>query len=251
MSSRSGSLSVVVRGLVLMAAVGASQIASAGNWLGYMNVYFLTSGSQQGSFIFDSSWGIADLKTTISNSNAGTIIGDQLVLEPNYNCYTDSLVGSNGDRAFWTNSSDGGVTPGPLGNKFMNANTYSETASIAVPSATFNGNVTSNTLNTSLYTAKAFIKVLDPLAGFATVLNDSVTLPTSGTFSITSNLAAFQGKLLQMGFSMDGINGNPVDSVSNGAVAVTITPVPEPATWALGATGLLAMAGLLRRRARR
>ena len=106
----------------------AATTASAGDWTGYMNVFNNAAGSQ-GGYIFGSGWGVSDLKTTISNSNAGTIIGDQLVLQPNFNCYADSLAGTNGDRAFWTNSSDGGVTPGPLGNKWMNANTYSETAS--------------------------------------------------------------------------------------------------------------------------
>ena len=159
MASSSQGLSLAIRGLALVLAVATSQVASAGNWVGFMNVFANASGSQ-GGYIFGSGWGVSDLKTTISNSNSGTIIGDQLVLEPNYNTYTDSLGGTNADRAFWTNSSDGGATPGPLGNKWMNANTYEETASIAVPSYTLSGNVTSNTLNTGLYTAKAFIKAV-------------------------------------------------------------------------------------------
>jgi hypothetical protein len=132
----------------------------------------------------------------------------------------------------------------------MNANTYEETASIAVPSYTLSGNVTSNTLNTGLYTAKAFIKVLDPSAGYATILNDSVTLPASGPFVVTSDLSLFQGKLLQVGFSMDGLNANPVNAGTNGSVGVTITAVPEPSTWALGGIGLV-VAAVLRRRAGR
>ncbi len=223
--------------------------ASAGNWIGYMNVFFNSSGSQ-GGYIFGSNWGVSDLKTTISNSNAGTIIGDQLVLQPNFNTYADSLGGTNGDRAFWTNSSDGGVTPGPLGNKWMNANTFEETASIAAPSYTLAGTVTSNTLNTSLYTAKAFIKVLDPGAGYATVLNDSVTLPASGPFIVTSNLSLYQGKLLQVGFSMDGLNANPADAVSYGSVGVSINAVPEPSTYAVLAFGGFAAAALRRRMSR-
>ena len=249
MASSSQGLSLAIRGLALVLAVTTSQVASAGNWTGFMNVFFNASGTP-GGYAFGSGWGVSDLKTTISNSNAGTIIGDQLVLEPNYNTYTDSLGGSNVDRAYWTNSSDGGVTPGPLGNKWMNANTYEETASIAVPSYTLSGNVTSNTLNTGLYTAKAFIKVLDPDAGYATILNDSVTLPASGPFVVTSDLSLFQGKLLQVGFSMDGLNANPVNAGTNGSVGVTITAVPEPSTWALGGIGLV-VAAVLRRRAGR
>lgn len=223
--------------------------ARAGNWVGYMNVFNNAAGSQ-GSYVFGSGWGVSALKTTISNSNAGTIAGDQLVLEPNYNTYTNSLTGNDGDRAFWTNSTDGGVTPGPLGNKWMDANTFEETASIAVPGYTLSGTVTANTLNTGLYTAKAFIKVLDPSAGYATVLNDSVTLPASGPFIVTSNLSLYQGKLLQVGFSMNGLNANPADAATNGNVALTITSVPEPSTYALLAMGSCA-AVALRRRARR
>jgi hypothetical protein len=237
-----------VGGLLACVAIATAQVASAGTWIGYMNVFFNASGSQ-GGYIFGSSWGVSDLKTTISNSNAGTIIGDQLVLEPNYNTYTDSLAGTNGDRAFWTNSSDGGVTPGPLGNKWMNASTYEETASIAVPSYTLAGTVTANTLSSG-YTAKAFIKVLDPGAGYATVLNDSVTLPASGPFVVTSNLSLYQGKLLQVGFSMDGINGNPVDAATNGSVSVSI--VPEPSSMAMLAAagaGCVAVARVRRRKA--
>jgi hypothetical protein len=249
MSLHSKWLSYAVRSLVVVLVAAAAQMASAGNWTGYMNVFNNAAGTQ-GSYVFGSGWGVSDLKTTISNSNAGTIVGDQLVLEPNYNTYTNSLTGNDADRAFWTDSTDGGVTPGPLGNKWMDANTFEETLSIAVPSYTLSGNVTSNTLNTSLYTAKAFIKVLDPSNGYATVLNDSVTLPASGPFIVTSNLSLYQGKLLQVGFSMNGLNANPVNAASNGSVGLTITAVPEPSTWALGATGLL-VAGILRRRAGR
>lgn len=238
-----------VRAAVACVAIATTQVALAGDWTGFMNVFNNASGAQ-GSYVFGSGWGVSDLKTTISNSNAGTIIGDQLILEPNYNTYTNSLSGNDADRAFWTNSSDGGVTPGPLGNKWMNANTYVETLNLAVPSYTLAGNVTANTLNTSLYTAKAFIKVLDPDAGYATVLNDSVTLPASGPFIVTANLSTFQGKLLQVGFSMDGINGNPVDAGANGSVSVSV--VPEPSSVALLAAagaGLVATGWSRRRKA--
>ena len=232
--------------LAAVLAISATT-ASAGNWVGYMNVFQNAAGSQ-GGYAFGSGWGVSDLKTTISNSNAGTIIGDQLVLQPNFNAYTDSLGSNNAARAYWTNSSDGGATPGPLGNKWMNASTYSETASLAVPSYTLAGTVTSNSLNTSLYTAKAFIKVLDPNNGYATVVDDSVTLPASGPFVVTSNLSLYQGLLLQVGFSMDGLNANPADAVSYGSVGVSV--VPEPSTYALLAFGGCAAVALRRRMSR-
>jgi len=222
----------------------AATTASAGDWTGYMNVFQNASGTE-GGYLFGSGWGVSDLATTVVTSNPGTINGDELVLRPNFNTYTDSLGGTNVDRAYWTNSSDGGATPGPLGNKWMNANTFVETANLAVPSYTLAGTVTSNSLNTSLYTAKAFIKVLDPNNGYATVLNDEVTLPASGPFVVTSNLSLYQGLLLQAGFSMNGLNANPADAVSYGSVGVSI--VPEPSTYALLAFGGCAAAALRRR----
>lgn len=236
-----------------LAAVAAALVASpawAGNWIGYMN-WFENAGiapvGAQGAYVHGSFWGVPDIKTTVVTSNVGTIIGDQLVLEPNYNTYTNSLGGTNGDRAYWTNSSDGGVTAGPYGNKWMDANTFEETASIAVPSYTFQGTVTANTLNASLYTAEAFIKVLDPSLGYATVLNNRIALPASGAFSLTSDLSAFQGKLLQVGFAMNGLNANIADAATNGSVSVTV--VPEPSTIAgLAVAGTIVMARCLRRR---
>jgi len=222
----------------------AATTASAGNWVGYMNVFQNASGTE-GAYLFGSGWGVSDLATTVVTSNPGTINGDELVLRPNFNTYTDSLGGTNVDRAYWTNSSDGGATPGPLGNKWMNANTFVETANLAVPSYTLAGTVTSNSLNTSLYTAKAFIKVLDPNNGYSTELNDEVTLPASGPFVVTSNLSLYQGMLLQVGFSMNGLNANPADAVSYGSVGVSI--VPEPSTYALLAFGGCAAAALRRR----
>ena len=215
-----------------------SSPASAGNYTGYMNVFFNNSGSQ-GGYIFGSNWGVSDLKTTVLTSNNGTMIGDQLRLQPNYNTYADSLAAGNGDRAFWTNSTDGGVTAGPDGNKWLVARTYVETTSISLTNYTLEGIVNSNDLNTTLYSAQAFIDVLDPLAGYATVLSQSTPLPSTGSFSVNADLTAHQGKLLQVGFMMSGVNANPVNEASFGGVTVSV--VPEPSTYALlmlGAAGL-------------
>ncbi|MFZ9935733.1 MAG: PEP-CTERM sorting domain-containing protein [Luteolibacter sp.] len=220
--------------------------ATAASWVGYMNVFENQSGSQ-GGYIFGSGWGVSDLKTTIVTSNTGTMVGDQLLLQPNFNTYANSLAGAVGDRAFWTNSLDGGATAGPGGNKWMEANVFVETASISDLSFTFEGLVDSNTLDPA-YQAQAFIKVLDPNAGYATVLNNSLALPASGSFSVTADLSSFQGLLLQTGFMVSGLNANPDNESSLGSVAVSV--VPEPGSAALlGLGAILAVMGRRRKHA--
>ena len=104
-----------------------------------------------------------------------------------------------------------------------------------------------NTLD-GAYTAEAFIKVLDPGAGFATVFNDTVLLPATGEgFSITSDLSAFQGLLLQTGFVVNGINANPDFEAALGSVAVTV--IPEPSVYA-ALLGFAALAWVVVRRRR-
>ncbi len=211
--------------------------ATAASWVGYMNVFFNDGGSK-GGFVFSQGWGVADLKTTETTSNPGTIIGDQLVLQPNFNTYTD-----NPGDPFWRDNAGAG----PGGNKWMEANTYVETNPLAVTSYTLQGTVDANDLDTSLYTAEAFIKVLDPNAGFATVLNDRITLPTEGPFVVTSDLSLYQGMILQAGFTMNGLNANIVNEAALGSVAVTLVPEPSSAGCLLGIGALFAVMGRRRK----
>lgn len=210
-----------------------------------MNV-FNNNGGTQGGFVFGSAWGLGDLKVTLLTSNAGTWVGDQLLLQPNFNTYANSLSGSDADRAFWTNSSDGGVVPGPTGNKWMEANVFVETNPITVSSFTFAGVVDANTLDAA-YSAQAFIKVLDPGSGFATVLYDTTTLPTSGSFVVTSDLSSLQGLILQTGFMVAGLNANPNQEGALGSVTVTMVPEPK---WAGLIAGILVLGMMARQRIR-
>ena len=206
---------------------------NAGDWTGYMNVFNNDAGSQ-GAYVFGSGWGVADLKTTVLASPGTGINVENNILElfPNYNTYADAV--SNTDpvlgpeaRAFWTNSSDGGITAGPTGNKWMEANTFVEDQSITQDSITFGGVVDSYTLSPD-YTAQAFIKVLDPGAGYTAVYSDTVNLADGPEFSMTADLLFYSGLLLQTGFSVSGINANPSDEATLGSVRVTTMPTPEP-----------------------
>jgi len=211
--------------------------ASAASWDGFMNVFNNDSGAQ-GSFVFGQGWGVPQLKTTIETSNPGTLVGDQLTLQPNFNAYAD-----NPGDPFWRDNAGAG----PGGNKWMEANVFVETSSIASTTITLQGVVDDYTLD-SAYQAQAFIKVLDPSQGFATVLNDTIALPASGSFTVNSDLSSYQGLLLQTGFVVSGLNANPASETALGSVKVTLTSgavaaVPEPSNsmtlMALGAAGVV------------
>ncbi|TVR52856.1 MAG: PEP-CTERM sorting domain-containing protein [Puniceicoccaceae bacterium] len=192
-----------------------SATVHAEGWIGWMNVFENDNGSQ-GGFVFGSEWGVADLQTTLLQSNVGTYIGDQLELAPNFNAY-------NPDDAFWSDGAGGG-------NKFMEANTYVEVYGITMGMAEFMGTVDSYTLDAA-YGAIAFIKVLDQNAGWSLDVFEYVDLASTNSFALASDLAAHQGKVLQLGFAVTGLNANPAMAEQLGNVVVTV--VPEPSTYAL------------------
>lgn len=167
------------------------------NWIGYMNVFDTSN-----NYVFGQSWGVSDLKTEIDTS-ANTI-----TLKPNYNTY-------NAADSFW---SDGAGN----GNKILEATTYYEPgATYNGQNLTFTGNVSTNNLS-NLYTAVVFIKALDPSNGYATVYNNSIAIPASGTFSINAPASSLTtGLLVQVGFTIRGINANPTTESANGSIVIS------------------------------
>lgn len=208
------------------------------NWVGYMNV-FNNDGGSKGGYVFGQSWGVPALSSVFAAST--------LTLAPNFNAYTDSLNGNNNDRAFWTDSTDGGVTAGPLGNKWMEASTFVENNALIGSNVTFLGNLDSFNLLSPNYTAVAFIKALDPNAGYAAVINQFSVLSAAGPFSVSADLTSATGLIIQYGFMVSGINANPADAATFGSAVVQT--VPEPSTYALLALGAAGLgAHLVRRR---
>lgn len=207
--------------IILTASFGFSQntvtVDVSAAWNGYMNVFDNPADGTPncgGGFCFGSGWAISDLKTVIG--------GSTITLKPNYNTYSNSIGGTNGDRDYWTNSTDGGVTAGPTGNKICEASTFVEPgASFNGQDLTFTGNVVSNTITG--VTAEFFIKALDPGAGYSDALGGSktVALPASGVFSVSATAAQLApGLIIQYGFRIYGLNANPANEVAIGSVVV-------------------------------
>ena len=202
-------------------------------WVGYMNVFNNAGGAtgSQGGYIFGSGWGLADLSSVFAPST--------LTLAPNFNTYVNSLNGNDADRAFWTDSTDGGVTAGSKGNKWMEANTFVENNALIGSNVTFQGNLDSFNLLSPNYTAIAFVKALDPNNGYAAVINQFSVLSSAGPFSVSADLTSATGLIIQYGFTVTGLNANPADAGVFGSAVVQT--VPEPSTYALlalGAAGL-------------
>ena len=214
-------LSVCLAALCVAAVCSTSALADvtftinpAAGWIGYMNVYELPENG--GGYLWGSSWATPDLPAVFT--------GDQLKLSPNTNCY-------NAADAYW-------VKPDGSGNKMMEANMYVEDASLIGQTAEFVGNTLEYTFVDG-YATQAFIKVLDPGAGWAVVAQAYTQLIDGQSFSVSLDVPNTPGVVPQYGFVTTGAVADPatVDALGHALVA----PIPEPASLLLVVLGAAAL----------
>ncbi|MCA9302537.1 MAG: PEP-CTERM sorting domain-containing protein [Phycisphaerales bacterium] len=216
-------LTAVCSAALLSTVAGAATVGvddSSAPWLGFMNVFELDGTS----FIFGSSWGIADLNASFDDG-AGT-----LTMSPN-------TIGD--PDPFWY---IGGGGPGAQGNKIMEANLYQQVDddSLAGQTVTFEGVVLSNTF-TAAHEARLFIRDFAP--DYSSV-NEVFIDAVDGAFSFSLLTDAGLGRHVQWGLQVKGENVWFTDTAPFGSVTLGTIPAP-------GSLALLGLGGLVATRRRR
>ncbi|HRX86559.1 MAG TPA: hypothetical protein P5572_16170 [Phycisphaerae bacterium] len=188
-------------------------------WIGYMNVFNLPAPDGDGAFVFGQPWGVADLTAVFSGPTLS--LGAAPINDPN---------------EFWYVGTGNPGGPGVPGNKSMDANMYVEDDTLVGETVTFQGVVTSNTLD-SEYTSVAFIKDFAP--DYSTF--NVATFPLApGPFSVSLATDPTSGRHVQFGFETVGRNVWPTDAASKGYVNV-IAPEPTTLVLCLSCVGVVAL----------
>ena len=181
-------------------------------WQGFMNVFDF-----QDNFQFGGGWGVPDLVTIVEDNNTS------LTLKPN-------RINVAQDDTYWLN-------PDGSGNKVMEAITLAADDALLGQAFSFNGSVSSNTLDPN-YTSYAFVRIFS--ADYSSF--DEFTAPLNeGPFSIViDGTIAPEGGHIQYGFIVKGVNVNPsaaYDAAYDALGSIQVQAAECVLTDACGATG--------------
>jgi len=183
-------------------SVAALTIDSATGTNGYMNVFDLPSAGGAYNGPQSGPWAVPDLRATYTSSTSVT-------LAP---CY----VADSG--TFWYTPSG---QPGATGNKIMEANLYGQAdGTYAGKTVRFSGTVPNYTLasGSGNWTVKAFIR--DFAADYSSYTEQTVTIASTGTFSITKDISSDPTRHTQWGLQTTGPDVWITDLASKGTVEV-------------------------------
>ncbi len=198
--------------LLLISFLGYSQnnvtIDASNITNGYVNVFNLSDDSYAFGFQYD----LPILKATFPTSTS-------ISLAPNFQIWADNDATPCGETFCAEWNPDWFSSP-MVPNKNVELNSFAEDNALAGSDLNFSGTVTGHNLDAD-YTAIAFIKALDPNNGFAAVTNNTVTLPSSGDFTVSATAAELQsGFIIQYGFSVTGAIADPADESALGTVDI-------------------------------
>lgn len=190
---------VILAGAALCGVQAAAQtnitIDANANWVGGMLCY---DNTPEQAYLWYNDWGLDAVKSEKNTTD------NTLTLYPNYNTYsaTDS---------YWSN--------GVMGNKILQGITMVIDDALATQEFNFTANVTSYTL-ASGYTATMFVKTFT--ADWALLNETTIPLTTTGILTIPYNAAQYAGGVhVQYGFTVKGLNANPINMEEYGNIVIT------------------------------
>ena len=199
-------------------------VATSQSWNGYVNAFNVSDNG----YAFGFPYGAADLRATATATS--------MTLEPNILIWTAEAT-----NADWFDQ--GAATQ--TANKYIEASSYIEDNTLAGSDLTFTGNVSVSDLG-SEYTVVAFVKALDPNAGYATVVNNTADISSTGDFTASATAAELaSGYIIQYGFAVTGPLADPADTTlgsvvvgeatagvdDNSFVNVSVYPNPSNSNW--------------------
>ena len=199
-------------------------VATSQAWNAYVNAFNVSDNS----YAFGFGYTVSDLRATPTTSS--------MTLEPNIAIWTAEAT-----NAGWFDQ--GAATQ--TANKYIEASSYIEDNTLAGSDLTFTGNVSVSDLG-SEYTVVAFVKALDPNAGYATVVNNTADISSTGDFTASATAAELAaGYIIQYGFSVTGPLADPADTTlgsvvigeatagveDNSIVNVSVYPNPSNSNW--------------------
>ena len=200
-------------------------IATSQAWNGYVNVFSISDNSYQFGF---GDIEVADLRATATATS--------VTLEPNISIWTNEST----NAAYFDQDA---ATQTPV--VYIEASTYIEDTSLAGSDLTFTGNISVSDLG-SEYTVVAFVKALDPNNNYATVVNNTADISSTGDFSASATAAELAaGYIIQYGFAVTGPLADPSDTTlgsvvigaetlgleDNDIVNVSVYPNPSNSYW--------------------
>ena len=166
-------------------------VATSQSWNAYVNAFNVSDSG----YAFGFPYTFSDLKATATTSS--------LTLEPN-----TAIWSAEAANSAWFDQGASSQTA----LLYIEASSYIEDNSLADSDLTFTGNVSVSDLSSD-YTPVAFIKALDPNSDYATVVNNNVSISTTGDFTISATASELaSGYIIQYGFSVTGPLADPADT---------------------------------------
>jgi len=199
-------------------------VATSQAWNAYVNAFNVSDNG----YAFGFPYTVSDLRATPTATS--------MTLEPNTAIWT-----AEASNSAWFDQ--GATTQTAL--LYIEASSFIEDNTLAGSDLTFTGNVSVSDLG-SEYTVVAFVKALDPNAGYATVVNNTADISSTGDFTASATAAELAaGYIIQYGFSVTGPLADPADTTlgsvvigeatagvdDNSFVNVSVYPNPSNSNW--------------------